>query len=74
MNRRLKAQIIKAFGKQNDFAKVINRSPHTISKTIHGKYQLSHQEQMRWANALGCGLGQIFQPNSDGSYGKKEKN
>lgn len=54
MNKALKGKIIGKFGSQCEFAKVIGENEANVSRVIRGYRDLSTEERMRWADALGC--------------------
>ena len=60
MNRSLKARIIEQYGKQWVFAKALAQSESIVSKVVQGQKELSPEEKMKWAQALGCDADRIF--------------
>lgn len=52
MNKNLKAEIIRQFGSQAEFALKAGIEEAVISRVIHGRRQLDEAEQNRWAKLL----------------------
>ncbi len=51
----LRAEIIRKFGTQSDFAAVMNVHESRISQIVRGRRKLSQEDAEKWRNALGCG-------------------
>jgi hypothetical protein len=67
-NLKLKAQIVRQFGKQADFAHFMNINDALVSKVVNGSRRLTKSGQAAWAKALECDI-EIFNYNS----ARKEK-
>ena len=65
-NLELKAQIVRKFGKQADFAYFMSVSDSLISKVINGSRSLTKSGQTTWAKILECDI-EIF------NHKRKEK-
>jgi hypothetical protein len=61
MNKKLKARIYEVFGSQADFSLVAMVDEAKVSRVVRGRKKLSHREQERWANLLGCDPSELFQ-------------
>jgi plasmid maintenance system antidote protein VapI len=53
MNLTLKAEIVRRYGSQANFAQAMKTHEPIISQVIHGRRNLEPEEQERWAQALG---------------------
>lgn len=60
INLRLKGKIIDVRTTQRDIATKANIPESHLSLALHGKYNLSIQQQDRIAEILGCGVNEIF--------------
>ena len=50
----LKAEIIRKFGTQSDFAVAMKVHESRISQIVRGRRKISKDEAQRWMDALGC--------------------
>ena len=55
MLKDLRAEIIRKFGTQSDFAQAMKVHESRISQIVRGRRKLSKDEAERWMDALGCG-------------------
>lgn len=60
MNKNLKAEIIRQFGSQADFALKAGIEEALVSRVIHGRRQLDEAEQNRWAKLLKVRRERVF--------------
>jgi len=60
MNRFLKAKIVERFGTQADFGQAIGEDETLISRVVRGRRQLSLERKVKWADALGCKVKELF--------------
>lgn len=60
INWKLKYEILERFGTQGDFALKVCRAQSAVSEVIHGRKQLSLEEQRRWAKELFCKPEKLF--------------
>ena len=70
MNLRLKSMIILRFGSQEDFAAAINERPAYVSQIIRGRRKISIEKMLKWAEALKCPIGEIFDNVPRGAAGE----
>ncbi len=61
MNKELKGEIIKKFGSQFEFARVIGWHEATVSRVIRGHLVLDGATKSRWAEVLGVEAKRLFQ-------------
>jgi plasmid maintenance system antidote protein VapI len=54
MNHALRLEIVRKFHTQADFAQAIGRDESVVSRTVHGRRQLTTHEAKHWAKLLGC--------------------
>lgn len=60
MNRKLKAKIVENFESQANFAQIIKIDESIISRIVRGRRTLPVEDQQKWAAALGCKAGELF--------------
>lgn len=59
-NRNLKIKILDSGKSQRELAKQIGIPESHLSMVLHGRYNLTAEQQFRIAEALGCGVDEIF--------------
>ena len=64
MNLELKAQIVRKYGSQADFAKALRVDEPLVSRVIRGRKELAEKDAKRWAEKLGCDVGELFPVDS----------
>lgn len=52
MRRNLKAEIVRHYGQQDDFARVLGVADSMVSMVVTGRYNLKQNEQRAWAKKL----------------------
>jgi plasmid maintenance system antidote protein VapI len=60
MNKILKAKIVERYGSQVEFAKKIGEHEAIVSRVIRGHHELTTEERLKWAIALGCSNSEIL--------------
>ena len=60
MNRELKARIIRAFGTQMDFARLLGISEDRMSRIIHGRVTPKELERKAIAEKLNASEAELF--------------
>ena len=60
MNRTPRVLIVSRFGTQADFAQALKCQEALVSRVLHGRKQLSPQEQETWAALLDCPVKELF--------------
>ena len=60
LNMPLKIRIIERYQTQADFAQEIGIDDSLVSKVVRGRRSLSEEDQIKWANALGHKVEDIF--------------
>lgn len=59
-NRNLKIKILDSGKSQRELAKEIGIPESHLSMVLHGRYNLTAEQQFRIAEILGCGVDEIF--------------
>ena len=54
MNRIIKAEIVRRFETQGDFAQFLGIGESTVSRVVQGRRKLSMKEFKNWKKALRC--------------------
>jgi len=57
MNNTLKAEIVRKFGTQADFAQALGINDARVSRIVRNRERLSPKEKNRWATCLGVSQG-----------------
>jgi len=60
MNLELKAEIIRRFGSQVNFAMAIKEDESFVSRIINGRRTLKAEDKEKWARALGTKPEKLF--------------
>lgn len=67
MNRNLKAEIIKKYGSQFEFAHAIGWHESIISRVIRGHHVLEDTAKQKWADVLGADVKELFGGKDNGN-------
>lgn len=59
-NRFLKARIVEHFGTQYEFARFLDIPASTVSYVISGRWNLTDDDMIVWAEALECDVDELF--------------
>jgi len=59
-NYKLKSKIIAKFGRQADFANILNVDEAVISRIVCGRRKLNDSSKKIWAQLLNCNIKDIF--------------
>ena len=60
MNKALKSMIVLKYENQENFSEQIGVSRSIVSNVIRGRRELSLENKIQWAEALGCSVDEIF--------------
>ena len=61
MNLELKAQIVRKYGSQANFAQAVKADETVISRVIRGRRPLKPEDREKWARALGRRPEELFE-------------
>jgi len=67
INLELKAQIVRKFKTQREFADTMELDETLVSSVVRGRRQISQKQQKRWAKALGWNgdLEELFETDKE---------